>query len=173
MSKENKPVKQTKGEMNEQLYEIYSLGLPKEIADDYVPDEPCTQTYQKRQKQIIFLNTYIDNGGMVSQAAKAAGVSRYGVRWWNNNDKLFHEAYNKAKEELIELMEEEVVRRGMHGWEEPVYYKGERRGAVRKYSDNLLMFRLKELKPSYKDSHQTNIGIAGEEIKITFTEPEE
>lgn len=173
MSRDNLPAKYVNPKEDENYYQVYSLGMPKEVADDYVPEEIDLEQYAKRQKQLIFLNSYMDSGGMVQQSAKNANVSRFTVRYWNDNDKLFNQAYQKAKEDLVELMEEEVIRRGMHGYLEPVYYKGEQRGQVRKYSDNLLMFRLKELKPSYKDSHQTNIGIAGEDITITFKEPED
>ena len=39
------------------------------------------------------------------------------------------------------------------GIEKPIYYKGERVDTVREYSDNLLMFRTKKLRPEYRDNY--------------------
>ena len=58
-----------------------------------------------------------------------------------------------AEQVYVEKLEAEADRRGMEGIEKPIYYKGERVDAVREYSDNLLMFRTKKLRPEYRDNH--------------------
>ena len=45
----------------------------------------------------------------------------------------------------------ECDRRALEGWDEPVYRKGQVMGIVRKYSDVLLIFRMKKLDPSYRE----------------------
>ena len=49
----------------------------------------------------------------------------------------------RLMEEARELLEAEARRRAAMGVEEPVFYKGQVVGHIRKYSDNLLMFLLK------------------------------
>jgi hypothetical protein len=46
-----------------------------------------------------------------------------------------------------DLLEEEADRRGRDGYDEAVFYRGEEAGTRRKYSDGLLLARLKALKP--------------------------
>ena len=44
-------------------------------------------------------------------------------------------------------LEDEAIRRAREGVDEPVFYKGEHCGNVRRYSDTLLIFMLKARKP--------------------------
>jgi hypothetical protein len=52
-----------------------------------------------------------------------------------------------VKEEAIGGLEDEAVRRAYEGWLKPVFYQGRQCGAVRRYSDKLLMFLLKGWRP--------------------------
>jgi hypothetical protein len=54
-----------------------------------------------------------------------------------------------ASDIASDLLEEEADRRGRDGYDEPVFYRGEESGARRKYSDGLLLARLKALKPEH------------------------
>ena len=57
--------------------------------------------------------------------------------------------YRNAKR--IEEAEAELARRGIEGWEEPVFdIKGNHCGNKRRYSDACLIFMLKSLKPSFR-----------------------
>jgi hypothetical protein len=46
-----------------------------------------------------------------------------------------------------ELLEEEADRRGRDGLDEPVFYRGQQCGTKRRYSDGLLLARLKAVRP--------------------------
>ncbi len=47
---------------------------------------------------------------------------------------------------------EDARRRSEEGVLEPVFYQGREVGMVRKYSDNLLMFKIKGLMPHFRDN---------------------
>jgi hypothetical protein len=65
--------------------------------------------------------------------------------------KRMEEAKAQGKEVHLGRLEDEIDRRGVDGWEEPVYQGGQKVGTVRRFSDNLLMFRTKRLDPEYRD----------------------
>jgi len=66
---------------------------------------------------------------------------------------LFAAAWDEALEIATGSLELEARRRAQKGVLEPVYYKGKKVGAVRKYSDTLLIFLLKAHRPDkYRDN---------------------
>lgn len=97
-------------------------------------------------------------GDTVRDACKFAGVDISLPYKRRTIDPEFREAWQEAMEVGTELMEYEAARRAYHGNLEPVFYKGEEVGAVRKYSDVLLMFLLKGRKPdTYRDSSSVTV----------------
>lgn len=100
----------------------------------------------------LFLQTLQDNGGHVAEACRVVGRSRTAIASWRDEDDEFAAAWEAVQALNIEALEAEVDRRAM-GYEEPIVYKGELTGeSVTRYSDNLLMFRLKALAPEkYRD----------------------
>jgi hypothetical protein len=86
-------------------------------------------------------------GQIVSAAAQTAGYSRSAVYDWRKADARFCERWDEAVAIAIERLEAEADRRAVEGVLEPVFYQGEECGQVRRYSDTLLIFRLKALKP--------------------------
>mgnify|MGYP001266286558 CR=1 FL=1 len=68
----------------------------------------------------------------------------------------------KVKNEVIQMRREEVAdRRGMDGWEEPVFYQGIECGSIRRFSDALLLAQMKKEKPlDYADRHM-HVGPGG------------
>ena len=87
------------------------------------------------------------------RAAELAGIAKqtiYTSQW--REDTEFQAAYERAREMSAQVFEDEVVRRAVEGVEKPTgWYKGVAGGTVTEYSDNLLMFKLKQLKPEYRD----------------------
>jgi len=73
----------------------------------------------------------------------------------------------------IERIEEEADRRAVEGTLEPVFYQGFECGQVRRYSDTLLIFRLKALNPQkYRERASIeHTGKDGEKL-IPETDPE-
>jgi AcrR family transcriptional regulator len=99
----------------------------------------------------------------VKASAKAAGISTTSVYERRKWDDVFDGRWHEATELGVQVLEEEVRRRAVEGFVEPVYYRGEKVGEVRKWSDNLLMFRLKGLKPEvYRDHFEGRITVQEE-----------
>lgn len=85
--------------------------------------------------------------GNISQAAEAAGCSRSAHYLWLRTDPRYHAEVADAMEEAADHLEAEARRRAVEGTEEPVYYQGKPVGAIRRYSDLLLIFLLKAARP--------------------------
>jgi len=79
-------------------------------------------------------------------------MSRTYMYEYKEKDEGFKKAWNEAVDISVEAMEHEARRRAVEGVEEPVFYQGDECGAIRKYSDTLLIFLLKAHKPEkYKE----------------------
>jgi hypothetical protein len=89
----------------------------------------------------------LENGHPVRAACAMAGYARSCVYDWRKQDPAFAERWKHALDIAGDLLEEEADRRGRDGYDEPVYYQGEERGQKRKYSDMLLLARLKAIRP--------------------------
>jgi hypothetical protein len=90
--------------------------------------------------------------GVLTYAARAAGISRVTVYAWQEHDPEFAAALREAAIESTEALEREAYRRAHGGVLQSVYQQGQRVGQVRKYSDVLLIFLLKARKPEvYRD----------------------
>jgi len=107
-------------------------------------------------------------GATVSGAVKLAGYGRASVYEWRRDDELFAQRWSEADEDATERMEKEADRRAVVGVLEPVFYQGEIVGKIRKFSDNLLMFRLKGKKPEmYRDNVRQEItGAEGGPLQV-------
>jgi hypothetical protein len=103
----------------------------------------------------------------VSEAARLSGLSR---RYWykaKEKDRKFSEAWDDAVEVGVDALEAEARRRAYEGWDEPVFYKGDATGVVRRYSDTLLIFLLKGARPKkYADFHRVEGGDTPIKIEI-------
>ena len=84
--------------------------------------------------------------GFIGAAARAAKVSRTIHYEWLR-DPEYRKEFDEAQEVYIEGMESEADRRAVQGTDRPVFHKGEQCGAVKEFSDTLLIFRLKALRP--------------------------
>ena len=92
--------------------------------------------------------------GFVSAAAKAAGLQRRQTHYvWLQSDPEYAKAVKEAQDIAVEQLEAEADRRARDGVEELVLYQGKpvevdgKPLTRKKYSDILLMFRLKALRP--------------------------
>ena len=94
-------------------------------------------------------------GGNVVQAAATVGVSHAHVYWVRKRDPAFAEQWEEALDMAMDGVESEMRRRAVDGWEEPVFYRGEQVGAVRRYSDSLLVTLLKAHRPEkYRENYR-------------------
>lgn len=85
--------------------------------------------------------------GNVTDACAAAGVVRSTHYGWLDTDAEYAAAFADAREGAADRLEREAVRRARDGVAEPVFHKGEVVGHVQRYSDTLLIFLLKGLRP--------------------------
>lgn len=104
---------------------------------------------ERLKAQDIFIETY-SRVGVVTDAAKAAGVPRERIYQWQEHDETFALRFNLAKEAYCDTLRREIHRRAIEGVEKPVYQRGFRIDTVREYSDALLMFHAKAKMPEYR-----------------------
>jgi hypothetical protein len=109
--------------------------------------------------------------GNVGVAAETINVYRTTPYQWKRKDPAFAKQWDEALDAAADIVEAEVRRRAVEGFEEPVFYKGEVVGYVTRYSDRMLELLMKALKPEkFREKAipdgQIVIQIAGvEEIK--------
>lgn len=107
----------------------------------------------ERKKQ-AFLKS-LAKTGRVKIAARAAGYTdtRH-LRRLRQEDEDFANQWDEALASAADTLEDEAVRRATEGVEEPVFYKGRVVGHKVNYSDQLMMFLLKGMRPEkYRDSY--------------------
>lgn len=126
---------------------------------------PATAMQMSKKRRKMFLSI-LAKTGKVSEAARCAGYAdtSFLVRL-RKQDEDFAAEWDTALEAAKHVLEEEAIRRATEGVLEPVFYKGSICGYKPNYSDSLLMFVLRKLDPSYRDSAQRgdtniNFGIA-------------
>src|SRR5215510_15222793 len=109
---------------------------------------PMTAKQKTLQSQKAFLQAYLKHG-TIYHACLDAEIARVTHYDWLERDKGYAKAFKDAQACYLEILEREADRRAREGFDEPVFHKGEVCGHVRKYSDTLLIFRMKKLDPSY------------------------
>lgn len=105
--------------------------------------------------------------GTVYHACRAAKVERARHYEWLKKDAQYRAAFEEAQQSVADTLEREAIRRGRTGWLEPVFYKGQVCARVRKWSDTLLIFMLKALRPEkYRErtDHRLEAGATLEDI---------
>lgn len=101
--------------------------------------------WTQRKKQ-AFLKA-LRGRGSVYAAARVVGLSPSGAYLVRKTDEGFREAWDAAIEEALDLLEAELHRRAVKGTAKPVFYRGQKCGSYRTYSDRLGMFLLKRRRP--------------------------
>lgn len=122
------------------------------------PTPQLTELTPKRiRKGPMFLKELRENGGFVGKACETVAVSKQTVYNWRSDDVEFAADWDRVVDLATEDLEKEVRRRALIGVDEPVFYKGEQCGVIRKYSDTLLMFAIKARKPEYREAIKLTI----------------
>ena len=118
-------------------------------------------------QQDAFLNAY-QAISTISGAAAQTGIARQTHYKWLEKDAAYAARFTQADDIATERLEQEARRRAMVGVEEPVYYRGQPVGAVRKYSDVLLIFLLKARRPEvYRERHDVQTS-GSQDVRVTF-----
>ena len=86
-------------------------------------------------------------GWSVTRAATLAGYTRSTACLYRAAAPTFAVAWDDAYEAGSDWLEDELQRRSHDGWDEPVFYKGEVCGHVRRFSDTLLLANVKARRP--------------------------
>ena len=117
-------------------------------------------------RQRAFLAAFREVGN-VRLACEVAKVGRSTHYRWIGEDLKYRKAVELAKEEAGDILEAEVFRRAVEGVEKPIgWYKGQPGGYVREYSDTLLIFYLKALRP---DKYRERVKMRGTLANIDLT----
>lgn len=120
---------------------------------------------KRTRKKDELLFQALAEGKMLREALAITGYGRSAVYRWRAEDEEFDARWKAAIDEAVELMEAEADRRAIEGVDEPVFYKGYECGYVRKFSDTLLIFRLKALAPEKYKERVENTGKDGRPIE--------
>ncbi len=111
-----------------------------------------------KDRRHVFLEALAETG-IVSVAAKIAGITRARAYQVRNRDPDFASAWDAAEEEAADRLEAEAWRRAVDGTAEPLVSAGKvvrdddgAPLAIRRYSDHLLLALLKARRPErFKD----------------------
>jgi hypothetical protein len=95
-------------------------------------DRRPMQTIRTAENREIFLSALAETAN-VTASCKRVGIRRMTVYQWRDDDKSFAEDWEKAVKLGTAALEDEAVRRAREGVDEPVFYKGEHWGNVRRY----------------------------------------
>ena len=124
----------------------------------------------------------------IGEAAEHAGVSQETVRRWRRDKPDFALACKEAEGLYREKIRREIERRGMEGWEEPIYQAGARvlepaldenghvmhdeegrvilrPAVVRKFSDSLLLALAKRHDSEFRERVDVSAGLPSEEAQ--------
>jgi len=104
------------------------------------------RTKRTVNKKELFLKKLLLSLGNVSRACKLSKTGRTTFYEWKE-DSEFLCAYNDVLEEVVEMAESELFRRGVKGVRKPIFQGKKLVGHVQEYSDTCLIFLLKALKP--------------------------
>lgn len=117
------------------------------MSRNHVPKDESPYPEIAYPRKRAFLAAFQETGN-VRQASRGARVGRSTHYRWLSDDPAYREAVQIAKEVAADRLEDEAMRRAVDGVVKPVgWYKGKPGGYVREYSDKLLIFLLKRLRP--------------------------
>ncbi|OJU90986.1 MAG: terminase [Burkholderiales bacterium 66-5] len=119
------------------------------------------------EKLAAFCAALSEAGGSVTRACRAVGISRQTAYEWRSNSPEFAKAWEVAKAQGMDALEDEATRRAFEGFDKPVTFQGEVRDTVREYSDTLLIFLLKGGKPEKYRERAEISGPGGGPIELT------
>lgn len=108
----------------------------------------------RENQMATFLREYGKSGKM-QHSAGVAGISCRTVQKWRKDHPEFDEQYEDAHQRYIDMLKTAAIHRATVGVTNPGKF-----GDITTYSDNLLMFLLKQADPSFKDNSpvQVNTG---------------
>lgn len=105
-------------------------------------------------------------------AAEKAHYHKSSVYYFKKKFKDFKRRWEDSIDYYEDMLLQEVDRRGRRGVKKPVYYKGEVVGDIMEYSDTLLMFQLKSMRPKkYGDQKKKKKKKTEKQVKENKVQP--
>lgn len=129
----------------------------------------------KHARPRAFLAAFRINGSVVLAAAAAGIEKTIHYRWLKNEN--YAAAFAAAEAEFGDMLEAAAIGRARDGVLEAVFYQGAPCGAIRKYSDGLMVHLLKRFKPaSYAAKVHTELsgpggGPVDHVIRVVYEDP--
>jgi hypothetical protein len=116
-----------------------------------------------------FLAAYRETA-QVEKAAAAAKIDKGMHYRWLRKSADYRKAFERVQDEAAQHLEDEAVRRATEGVLEPVFYQGEKCGAVRRYSDGLMQFLLRGFRPLKYSSRSEITGPGGGPLEVSLAD---
>jgi hypothetical protein len=110
------------------------------------------------EKKARYLSA-VGRAGTLTSGCMAAGVTHSTVYGWREHDDDFKLAEQQARNAFADNLEQEAVRRAWTGVKKPVFQQGVKVGEVTEYSDVLLIFMLKGVRP---EKYRERVSVAGD-----------
>lgn len=107
------------------------------------PKTPVRLTPARREKFLAKLAA----GYSVTSAALEVGIGRASLYPIRDRDDDFRKAWDAAVEEGTDIIEDELLRRGVRGVERAVWHQGQKVGTQLEFSDACLITMLKARRP--------------------------
>lgn len=131
-----------------------------EQAAGVVAGNPPDAFRRLKPKQRAFLRAYAALG-RVDLAAEASKIHRDTHYAWLHEETPYAHFFDQCREEVAQRLEDEAFRRAHDGIDKPVTVAGERE-VIREYSDTLLIFLLKGMKPErYRERFSAELAAPG------------
>jgi len=115
-------------------------GRPKGSVEKFTPEA-----------RRVFLETYSKTMS-VQTACDAAGFHYLTFRKHRTDDPSFAAEVEEAKRRHYDLIEQEIFRRGVLGWDEPKFGATGQLGTIRRYSDRMLELYAQRRIPAYRSN---------------------
>ena len=113
-------------------------------------------------QQAKFLAAFSEHAN-VSLAAKAVGMDRTKHYDWLAADPEYVQRFKRAYKAACDAVDAEIRRRGVLGYQEPVFFQGRECGQITKFDSTLLIFFAKGMMPDkYKDNCKADINLTGQ-----------
>ena len=101
---------------------------------------------EREKVRLIFLGV-LAKGLSVSAAAREAGKDASYFKAWRATDTAFAQQWDDAVEQGTDSVEDQVLRRAVLGWDEPVFHHGKQVGTKRVYDSTLAIVLLNGRRP--------------------------
>ena len=116
--------------------------------------------------------------GLVAESARLMKVSPNLPYTWKRQSEAFKEAFavamSEGHETLADRLERALTTRAEEGFTQGVYYKGEKVGEQRLFSDTAAIVMLKSLRPERFIEQQVGVNVQGQQMVVkilTFSQP--